>query len=34
MLCPVCAVELTMADRQGIEIDYCSLTNRPVLGSM
>lgn len=23
MLCPVCAVELTMADRQGIEIDYC-----------
>jgi len=23
MLCPVCAVELTMSDRQGIEIDYC-----------
>lgn len=23
MLCPVCKVELKMADRQGIEIDYC-----------
>ena len=23
MLCPVCAVELTMTGRQGIEIDYC-----------
>jgi Zn-finger nucleic acid-binding protein len=23
MLCPVCKVELRMADRQGIEIDYC-----------
>jgi Zn-finger nucleic acid-binding protein len=23
MLCPVCRVTLTMADRQGIEIDYC-----------
>jgi len=23
MLCPVCAVELTIAERQGIEIDYC-----------
>ncbi len=23
MLCPACAVELTMTDRQGIEIDYC-----------
>ena len=23
MLCPVCKVSLTMADRQGIEIDYC-----------
>lgn len=23
MQCPVCKVELTMADRQGIEIDYC-----------
>ena len=23
MPCPVCKVPLTMADRQGIEIDYC-----------
>jgi Zn-finger nucleic acid-binding protein len=23
MLCPTCKVELKMADRQGIEIDYC-----------
>ena len=23
MLCPVCAVTLVMADRQGVEIDYC-----------
>lgn len=23
MLCPVCEVQLTMTDRQGIEIDYC-----------
>jgi uncharacterized protein len=23
MLCPVCNVELLLADRQGIEIDYC-----------
>lgn len=23
MKCPVCAVELKMADRQGIEVDYC-----------
>ena len=23
MLCPVCQVDLTMSDRQGIEIDYC-----------
>jgi hypothetical protein len=23
MLCPVCNVELSIADRQGIEIDYC-----------
>lgn len=23
MLCPVCKVTLTMADRQGVEIDYC-----------
>ncbi len=23
MNCPVCNVALTMADRQGIEIDYC-----------
>ncbi len=23
MQCPVCHVDLTMADRQGIEIDYC-----------
>jgi uncharacterized protein len=23
MKCPICAVELVMADRQGIEIDYC-----------
>jgi Zn-finger nucleic acid-binding protein len=23
MLCPACRVTLTMADRQGIEIDYC-----------
>jgi uncharacterized protein len=23
MLCPVCNVDLVMADRQGIEIDYC-----------
>ncbi len=24
MLCPVCRVDLVLADRQGIEIDYCS----------
>lgn len=24
MNCPVCKVELKIADRQGIEIDYCS----------
>ncbi len=23
MKCPVCNVELKMADRQGVEIDYC-----------
>ena len=23
MLCPVCNVELLLADKQGIEIDYC-----------
>lgn len=23
MLCPVCRVDLTMSERQGIEIDYC-----------
>ena len=23
MECPVCRVELTMSERQGIEIDYC-----------
>ena len=23
MLCPVCRVDLLLADRQGIEIDYC-----------
>lgn len=23
MLCPVCDVELAMAERKGIEIDYC-----------
>ncbi len=23
MLCPACKIELKMADRQGIEIDYC-----------
>lgn len=23
MLCPVCKVELKIAERQGIEIDYC-----------
>lgn len=23
MLCPVCNVDLSLADRQGIEIDYC-----------
>lgn len=23
MQCPVCKVELRMADRQGVEIDYC-----------
>jgi Zn-finger nucleic acid-binding protein len=23
MLCPTCQVELKMADRQGVEIDYC-----------
>jgi uncharacterized protein len=23
MQCPVCRVDLVMADRQGIEIDYC-----------
>lgn len=24
MKCPVCSVELKMAERQGVEIDYCS----------
>lgn len=23
MQCPLCSVELTMSERQGIEIDYC-----------
>ncbi|GAB4521491.1 MAG: hypothetical protein OHK0046_32930 [Anaerolineae bacterium] len=23
MLCPVCAVDLVMSERQGVEIDYC-----------
>lgn len=23
MQCPVCAVDLVMSERQGIEIDYC-----------
>jgi uncharacterized protein len=23
MQCPVCQIELKMADRQGVEIDYC-----------
>jgi len=23
LLCPVCRIDLVMADRQGIEIDYC-----------
>jgi uncharacterized protein len=23
MKCPVCSVDLVMADRQGVEIDYC-----------
>jgi uncharacterized protein len=23
MNCPVCSVELKMADRQGVEVDYC-----------
>jgi Zn-finger nucleic acid-binding protein len=23
MKCPVCSVDLTMAERQGVEIDYC-----------
>ncbi len=23
MRCPVCNVDLTMSDRQGVEIDYC-----------
>lgn len=23
MLCPVCNIELKIADRQGVEIDYC-----------
>jgi uncharacterized protein len=23
MLCPNCRIELTIADRQGVEIDYC-----------
>jgi uncharacterized protein len=23
MNCPVCAIALTMTDRQGVEIDYC-----------
>jgi Zn-finger nucleic acid-binding protein len=23
MLCPVCRVDLVLADRQGIEVDYC-----------
>lgn len=23
MLCPLCRVELQMAERQGVEIDYC-----------
>lgn len=24
MLCPVCRIPLTMSERQGVEIDYCS----------
>ena len=24
MKCPVCSIDLTMTDRQGVEIDYCS----------
>ncbi len=24
MKCPICAVDLLMADRQGVEIDYCT----------
>lgn len=23
MKCPICSIELTMSERQGIEIDYC-----------
>ncbi|MFN8526617.1 MAG: zf-TFIIB domain-containing protein [Chloroflexota bacterium] len=23
MLCPTCKIQLTIADRQGVEIDYC-----------
>jgi Zn-finger nucleic acid-binding protein len=23
MVCPVCSVDLTMSERQGVEIDYC-----------
>ncbi|GGB43399.1 hypothetical protein GCM10011380_36050 [Sphingomonas metalli] len=23
LLCPVCRIDLTLADRQGVEIDYC-----------
>jgi Zn-finger nucleic acid-binding protein len=23
MLCPICKTELTMSNRQGVEIDYC-----------
>lgn len=23
MICPICTVELRLADRQGVEIDYC-----------
>lgn len=24
MNCPICSIPLTMAERQGVEIDYCS----------
>lgn len=24
MKCPVCSIDLTISERQGIEIDYCS----------